>query len=203
MSWKKKLLAASRLYAIIDKQVARPRSVFALARKIKRNQYQIVQLRDKQASIDKFIQEARVLSELFKKKKVAFIINDDLAVAKIVDADGIHLGQKDLSIRVARKILGKDKIIGVSCHSLAQARQAQANGADYISIGPVFATPTKPEYKPVGLGLLKKVKGKIRIPVFAIGGINHKNLNQVLASGIKRVAACRAVSKGNDSIRIR
>ena len=119
-------------------------------------------------------------------------------IAKIVNSDGLHLGQDDLSVGIARRILGKDKIIGLSCHSLKQAQKAVSLGIDYISIGPVFATTTKPEYKPVGLILIKKAKDKIRIPFFAIGSINESNIEKSRASGAKRFAVCRAVCKAKD-----
>ena len=155
----------------------------------------IVQLRDKTSDKAIIIRRARLLSKFLAARKILFIINDYIDVAKVVDCDGVHLGQSDLSLGIARCILGKDRIIGVSCHNLKQALMAQWQGADYIGIGPVFATPTKPEYPPIGLEVIKEVARDIRIPFFAIGGINKDNLREVLAAGAKRVALVRAIGQ--------
>jgi thiamine-phosphate pyrophosphorylase len=157
----------------------------------------IIQFRDKESAKESIINDISLLSKLLKNKTI-FIINDCIDIAKIFDCDGIHLGQDDSSIEVARRILGEDKIIGISCHNLRQALRAQNKGADYISVGPIFSTSTKPEYKSIGLGLIKKVSKKIRIPFFAIGGINEKNIKKVLSSGAKRVAVCKAACQAKD-----
>lgn len=200
MNLKKKLLKKSYLYVIIDKKTLGNRSIFNLATKIKNSRYpiDIIQYRDKESEKDTIIKNASSLGKLFLDTKTIFIINDYLDIAKIVGSDGIHLGQYDISIEIARRILGKDKIIGVSCHNLREAQKAQSEGADYISIGPIFSTPTKPEYKAVGLDLIKKIKEKICIPVFAIGAINENNLTKVISQGIKRIAVCRAICKAKD-----
>lgn len=191
MSLKKKLLKDARLYAIIDKELSRKLSILNLARKIKGLGADIIQLRDKVSKKKDVIKEAVLLSKLLSNSNTLFIVNDYLDIAKISDSDGLHLGQTDTSIETARRILGKDKIIGISCHNLKQAMTAQTKGADYISIGPVFPTPVKPEYKPLGLKLIKKVKKKIRVPFFAIGGINQDNIDEVLTAGASRIAVCR------------
>jgi thiamine-phosphate pyrophosphorylase len=158
----------------------------------------IVQLRDKVSDRKTVLKNARKLAKLFLKGKTIFIVNDYIDIAKVSGADGVHIGQDDLPIELVRKLLGKDKIIGVSCHSLKQARQAQRSGADYISIGPVFSTPTKPEYKPVGLTLIKKCKKVIKIPFFAIGGIDPSNVVKVMSCGGQRVVVCRALFKAKE-----
>lgn len=187
MESKKKQLAGSFLYVIVNNAAILP--------KIKGSGIDVVQLRNKQYPGPELLEEAIKLRKILKKEKRLFIVNDCLDIAKITDSDGIHLGQGDTSLKTARKILGKDKIIGVSCHTLKQAKDAQAAGADYISIGPVFHTPTKPQYRAVGLSLIAKIKGKIKIPVFAIGGIDKNNAPEVLASGAKRIAVVRAVNQ--------
>jgi len=116
-----------------------------------------------------------------------------LDIARVCDADGLHLGQSDLPLKQARRILGKGKIIGISCHSLTQAQKAQAQGADYISIGPIFSTLIKPDLKPINLKLIKIIDQKIKIPLFVIGGINSHNVNKVISYGAKRIALCRAI----------
>lgn len=198
MKSKKKLLEESRLYAIIDKKICGEKSALGLAAKIKNKGADIIQYRDKGSDKKGILKVAFALKKILYNKSL-FIINDYLDIAKMSDCDGIHLGQQDSSIYIARRILGKDKIIGVSCHSLTQAVRAQSEGADYISIGPIFATPTKPEYPPIGLGLIKDIRKKIKIPFFAIGGINQDNINEIASYGIKRIAVCRALCQRNDN----
>ncbi|MBM3246691.1 MAG: thiamine phosphate synthase [Candidatus Omnitrophica bacterium] len=198
MKLKKRLLAKSRLYIIIDKNVCGLRPLLDIAGKIKGKGADIIQLRDKGPQKAVILQEAAALRKLFLKAKTLLIINDYLDIAKAVDADGVHLGQTDLSVKTARAILGKDKIIGISCHNLKQAVAAQKAGADYISIGPVFRTPTKPELRSIGLDKIKAIKNKIRAPFFAIGGINKENMSRVLSAGAKRIAVCGAVCKSKN-----
>jgi thiamine-phosphate pyrophosphorylase len=109
-------------------------------------------------------------------------------------AAGVHLGQDDLPLSCARKILGHNKIIGISCQTIDQARKAQNEGADYIGFGSIFKTQTKPERNPMNLELLQGVVSEIKIPVFAIGGINLTNLESVLIRGVTNFAVCRAIS---------
>lgn len=202
MKSKKKLLKESPVYVIVDKEVISHKSIFDIVNKIKYLGPIIIQLRDKISKKEEILKDALLLHKLLLNTKTIFIINDYLDVAKIVNSDGIHLGQADTSIEIARHILGKDKLIGVSCHNLKQAQKAQIRQADYISIGPIFSTPTKPDYKPVGLDLIKKIKAKIRIPFFAIGGINEKNIDEVLAYGAKRVAVCSAICQTYDTVKV-
>lgn len=215
---KKKLLEKCRLYVILDKKVCRHRSLVDITKAIKGHGLNIIQFRDKEPKKGESLRNACRLRKLLLNTPNIFMINDYLDLAKIIDSDGVHLGQYDSSLQIARKILGKDKLIGVSCHNLSQAQKAQANGADYISIGPLFATPTKPQAKAIGLNLLKEIAEHIKIPFFAIGGINENNIARVLSYGAKRVAVCRAVCQAknisstikhfqrildNDTIRIR
>ncbi len=122
-----------------------------------------------------------------------FIVNNRPEIALATDADGLHLGHEDLPISFARELLGHRKIIGVSTHALPEAIDAQRQGADYVSCGPLWATPTKPEYKQVGLGLIGLYKAALRVPFVAIGGVNENNLDDVLAAGAKTVAVVRAL----------
>jgi len=198
MNLKKKLLRESRLYVIVDKKVSGVKPIFNIVSKIKDSGADIIQLRDKESKKEFILKEAYKLRKLLTNTQTLFIINDYVDIAKIVDSDGIHLGQNDPPLDTARKLLGKDKIIGVSCRNLNQAIEAQKNGADYISIGPIFSTPTKPEYKAVGLDLIMKVKKAIHIPFFVIGGINENNINDILSLGVKRAAICRAICRAKD-----
>jgi len=200
MRSKKKLLKESSLYIVIDKIVCAPRLPLNIAGKIVDGDVNIIQFRDKESKKENIIKDVYALRKSLNSNTI-FIVNDYLDVAKMLDCDGIHLGQDDLGIEIVRRILGEDKIIGISCHNLRQAIKAQYERADYISIGPIFSTPTKPEYKSVGLDLIKDVSRKIKVPVFAIGGIDESNIEKVLSSGAKRVAVCRAVCRADNIIK--
>lgn len=154
----------------------------------------MVQLRDKSLSARDLFQLAKVLQVLCDKTGALFILNDRVDVALAADVDGVHVGQEDLPLRVVRGMVGHRKLIGCSTHSTAQALQAAGDGADYVSCGPIFATPTKPDYAPVSKNLIKEYKTLLRIPFVAIGGIDAGNVNEVIAAGADRVAVVRAVS---------
>jgi thiamine-phosphate pyrophosphorylase len=156
-----------------------------------------VQYRDKGADSRALYEAARALRELCGK--TPFIVNDRLDIALAAHADGVHLGQGDVPCRVARKILGAKKIIGVTVHTVAQAVAAAREGADYVAVSPIFATGTKKDAgRPVGLGLLRRVKARIGIPVVAIGGITHANVWQVIAAGADCVCAISDVIARRD-----
>ncbi len=154
-----------------------------------------VQYRDKNASRRKVYEEAIRLKDLAGKYKALFIVNDYSDIALAVDADGVHLGQDDLPVKEARKILGKGKVIGVSTRCIEQALEAEQAGADYIGFGPVFYTSTKDAGSPKGIDLLKEIKNKTNIPVAAIGGINFENIHSVLETGVDAVAVASAILK--------
>jgi thiamine-phosphate pyrophosphorylase len=156
----------------------------------------IVQLRNKQASPAHLYPAAVRIREHAHTRLALFIVNDHLELAIEAEADGVHLGQDDLPLGEARRRW--DGIIGRSTHSLEQAMEAQEGGADYIGVGPVFATPTKPGRPPVGLELVASVASTISIPWFAIGGIDDANIDDVLRAGARRLAVVRAVSAAVD-----
>ncbi len=164
----------------------------------------IVQLRDKSLSSDELLSLARRLLVICRRYGSLFIVNDRLDVALACDADGVHLGQEDMSLAEARRIVqdygrvgGIDMtgkfLVGVSTHSLEQALAAESGGANYIGCGPVFATPTKPDYGAVGLELVSRYRQKVNVPFTAIGGIDEKNVRQVVDAGARCVAVVRAV----------
>jgi thiamine-phosphate pyrophosphorylase len=156
-----------------------------------------VQHRDKVRSKREIYEEAVKLRSLTKDFKALFIVNDYVDIAFCVNADGVHLGQDDLPLKEARRILGKKKIIGISTHNLGQAIEAERDGADYIGFGPVFRTITKDAGEPKGSDMLREVKTKVKIPVVAIGGINLKNIRLVLDTGIDAVAVASAILAGD------
>lgn len=195
MKSKRKRLAESYLYVIIDKEASNRKYLTQALSETNNPGIDIVQLRDKKSPKEDILENAWKLRSVLARKKILFIVNDHIDVAKISDSDGLHLGQSDISVKTARRILGKDKIIGVSCHTLKQAQRAQKLGADYISIGPIFPTPVKPDYKATGVDLIKKIKDKIKIPFYIIGGINKSTIGGILSYGVKRVAICRALNQ--------
>lgn len=198
MKSKKKLLKKSRLYAIIDKEISGQKALNKIADQLKESEADIIQLRDKTGERQALIKTACRLERLFRDSGKIFIVNDYLDIAKIAGCDGVHLGQGDTSVGIARKILGKEKIIGVSCHSLRQALDAQKDGADYVSIGPIFPTPLKAGCKTVGTSLIRTINKRIKIPYFAIGGIDLNNLSDTINSGTKRLAVCRALIRSRN-----
>ena len=157
----------------------------------------VVQFRDKLLSHKERYEVAARLRAICADHRVLFIINDHLEVALASGADGVHLGQEDLPTSAARAIVhqmgGKNFLIGRSTHSLKQALEAERDGADYIGIGPVFATPTKPSYEPVGLELVRQVTARVQTPHVAIGGIDASNVEAVPEAGAERVAVVRAI----------
>jgi thiamine-phosphate pyrophosphorylase len=153
----------------------------------------ILQLREKNMSAKKILELGRKLKQLCSEYGATFIVNDRIDIATILQADGVHLGQDDLDVKSAREILGDKCIVGVSTHAPEQALKAVEDGADYIGVGPVFATPTKEGRIPVGLDYVKWVSENIAVPAFAIGGIDGENVDEVINAGAKRVAVVRAI----------
>jgi len=193
MKLKKNRLKQSQIYLILDSQSLAGRSAEEVVSAIKDSPIDLIQLRDKISPREVVLNQARGIKKILAKTNKLFIVNDYLDVAKIADADGVHLGQKDLPPEIARSILGEDKIIGVSCHSQTQSQAAEASGADYIGIGPVFSTPTKPKLHPIGLKLAKKIGANSGLPCFFIGGINCSTVGEFKSTRPKAVAVCSAI----------
>ena len=192
------ILRDFRLYVIIDKKAVKGRGLAYAAEEAIAGGADVIQLRDKESDPADTVEAGRAMRKVIGKDKAVFIINDSPDIALAVDANGVHLGQEDMPVIGARSILGKGKIIGLSTHSLEQAVAAQKSGADYIGVGPIFATPTKPGYKAVGIELIKKVKIIGGIPFVVIGGIDETNIGDVMAAGASRVAVVRAVCGAED-----
>lgn len=157
-----------------------------------------IQYREKAKTRREIYNEALRLRQLTWEFGATFIVNDHTDIALAVSADGVHLGQDDLPLREARRIMG-EKMIGISTHSLPEAVDAFDGGADYIGFGPVFHTTTKDAGEPKGLGMLSEIKNSVGIPVVAIGGISLENLQSVLDSGADAVAVASAILKGDIS----
>lgn len=187
-----------RLYAITGEQFHLGRELIAVMEEAILGGVDIIQLRDKKSSKRDILQKAVALRELTRKHNVTFIVNDHIDVALAVGADGIHLGQDDLPLPAARKIVG-NMIIGISTHSIEEARLAEQAGADYIGVGPVFATKSKEDVvSPVTTSYVREVAGEIRIPFVAIGGIKLHNVDQVLEAGASRICAISEIVGSED-----
>lgn len=194
----------SGLYAIVDSTVTPNMDLAGLARDYLQGGASMIQLRDKKRLESPlarrlFLETARRLAALRQEFSFTLIINDDLEVADEVDADGVHVGQDDLSIEECRKIF-QDKIIGYSSHSLEEALEAEKRGADYVAFGAIFPTATKGPGHPVqGLEKLREVVSRLKVPVVAIGGIGRHNIQDVLATGVSSIAMISALAEaGND-----
>ncbi|MCD6413256.1 MAG: thiamine phosphate synthase [Elusimicrobia bacterium] len=148
----------------------------------------VVQYRNKKGTTLELFEEAKLLRKICRS--ALFLINDRIDIAFAVDADGVHIGQDDMPIEVARNILGDKKIIGITVHTVEEAKKAQEGGADYVGLSPVFATSTKDDAgSPCGVEMIKKLKKSVDIPVVAIGGINSKNAEEVVSAGADALCA--------------
>lgn len=181
------------LYFITDSKLTKKTVIDDVKSAIKGG-VRVIQYREKDAPTKQMFQEAKEIKELCQKNKVIFLINDRLDIALAVDADGVHIGQDDIPYNTARKLLGKNKIIGVTVHDLKESIDAEKKGADYIGLSPIFETSTKADAgKACGTGMIKDTVKKIKIPIVAIGGINKSNIGEVLKSGAKNVAIISAI----------
>jgi len=158
----------------------------------------LIQLRAKKQSLDEIVDLAGALHQITSRAGGPLIVNDYAEIAATVPVEGVHLGQDDDSLAHARKKAGRHLLLGKSTHSFEQAVAAEREGADYIGFGPIFATPTKPDYQPIGLTGIKRVHNEVSIPIFCIGGIKIENLKEVIAAGAKRVAIVSGLLKAND-----
>jgi thiamine-phosphate pyrophosphorylase len=195
-------LARARLYAIVDTGYVEPDRVPHITEQLVLGGVDLIQLRAKKLPL-------AAIAELGKKMRaiipsadhdadVLFILNDHPELVSEIGADGIHVGQDDLSVADARARAGGGVIVGKSTHSLSQAIAAEKEGADYIGVGPIYATPTKPDYVPVGSALIGQVSSTVRVPQFCIGGINEQTLPEVIAAGARRVVIVSALLQSED-----
>jgi len=154
---------------------------------------QIVQYREKNKATKAMIAEAEKIKEICKDKAI-FLIDDRVDVALAVDADGVHLGQNDISVQTTRKILGSNKMIGLTVHNVAEALNAVSQGVNYIGLAPIFATDTKDDVSfPCGIEMISKVSSEVNLPIVAVGGINRNNVGEVIKKGADSVVSISAV----------
>ena len=183
----------SGLYVIIDTQALQGRSHVEVARQVIRGGASVIQLRDKTLGKKELLTIAHRLKDLCAEQGVLFIMNDYLDLALETEADGLHLGQGDLPVSVARKLLPIDKIVGCSTTTVELALAAQSEGADYIAVGSMYPTSSKETAKVVGLERLRQVRQAVSVPLVAIGGITRDNVAEVMAAGANAVAVISAV----------
>jgi thiamine-phosphate pyrophosphorylase len=186
------------LYVILDRAASRGRDLEELLDSVIAGGCRMVQLREKTWPSGRLLPVAERLRERCRHAAVTFIVNDRVDLALAVDADGVHLGQEDLPPRAARPLLRRQMQLGLSTHSLAQARAAQADGADYVAVGSMFPTPTKPDFELVGPALVRNVRPHVHVPLIGIGGITPENVGEVIEAGADGVAVISAVCAADD-----
>ena len=181
------------LYAVTDRKWLRNRKLCEQVEEAIKGGATIIQLREKEADDRIFLREALKISELCKRYSVPFIINDNVDIAIRINADGVHIGQKDMEAGYVRSVIGDDKILGVSVQTPEQAVIAEKSGADYLGVGAVFSTDSKADADNVSYKTLKEICESVSIPVVAIGGIGINNISELKGSGICGVAVISAV----------
>ena len=186
------------LYAVTDRSWLRGETLYAQVEKALKGGATFIQLREKELNEEAFYQEAVELKKLCHQYKVPFVINDNVEIAKKMDADGVHVGQSDMAACDVRNILGEDKILGVSAQTVEQALLAEQMGADYLGVGAVFPTGTKTDAVEVDAETLKAICAAVKIPVIAIGGIKADNLSELSGSGICGIAVVSAIFAAED-----
>lgn len=187
------------LYVITDKTLVPGRGHKEIAEAVLEAGAPILQLRDKQATVRELVQTGRSLRDMTRAYNAVFIVNDRIDVALAVEADGVHLGQEDIPLPLARRLMGERAIIGASVETVEEAVQAESEGANYLGVGPMFATDTKPDAgSPVGPERLHEIKQHVQIPVFGIGGISHQNYHVVLEAGADGICVIGAIVTAPD-----
>ena len=193
-------LSECRLYGIIDLGYAEQRDLARIVEQMIEAGVDLIQLRGKNKSIGELVELSAELHELTAKSSTPLIVNDHAEIARRVSVEGVHVGQDDDPIELVRQKATRGILVGKSTHSLEQARAAEREGADYIGFGPMFATPTKPDYVPIGLQDIRRVHAEVNLPIFCIGGINIDNLQSVIDAGAKRVAMVSALLKAHNIV---
>jgi thiamine-phosphate pyrophosphorylase len=191
-------LSGRRLYGILDSGYVPAERMIPMTRSLLEGGVQILQLRAKKETPLAILAMARDVAPLCRKAGVPFLINDHPELVPESGADGAHIGQEDMSVAEARRLAGPGSLIGKSTHSPEQVLASLGEYPDYIGFGPLFATPTKPDYKPVGTDQIRRVIGSVPYPVYCIGGIGAGNLPQVLAAGARNVVLVSDLLKAED-----
>jgi len=183
-----------KLCLVADAEVVDEKNIIPVLLEALERGVTVVQLRGKKLNTREFLKMSLNVVDILKGKNIPLIINDRVDIALSCDADGVHLGQDDLSPFFARKILGKNKLIGVSVNTVNEAIEAVKEGADYLGVGPIFFTQTKKDLRPsLGLEGLRSIRKKVKVPILAIGGINSKNVEEIIKAGANGVAVVSAI----------
>ncbi len=188
------------LYAVTDRHWTGEKTLVQQTEEAIKGGATFVQIREKNLTEEKFYEEAVQLKELCEKYKIPFVVNDNVPLAKKINADGVHVGQNDMNVLEARKLLGGQKIIGVSAQTVEEAVLAEKQGADYLGVGAVFPTGSKDDAVEVPLETLKKICAAVKIPVVAIGGISKENVSELKGSGICGISVISAIFAQKDII---
>lgn len=187
-----------KLYAVTDRTWTGKKSIYEQIESAIKGGVTCVQLREKKLSHDEFLKEALEIKKICQKYNIPLLINDNVKIAIACDADGIHVGQNDMTVKKVRELVGDKMILGVSTQTIEQAISAEKDGADYLGVGAVFASSTKPEANIIPHERLKKIAESVKIPVVAIGGIQKHNIIELARTGIAGVALISAIfSKKN------
>ena len=186
------------LYAVTDRHWLNGRTLVDVVKESLDGGVTMIQLREKSLDEGKFLEEAKELQALCRERHVPFIVNDNVDIAKAMDADGVHVGQDDMAALDDRAKLGPDKLIGVSAHTVEEALLAEKQGADYLGVGAVFPTSSKSDVGEMSYETLKAICKAVSIPVVAIGGISSENVGKLAGSGICGVAVISAIYAAKD-----
>lgn len=187
-----------KLYLVSDSKILKERDFYKCIEEALKAGVTTLQLREKDATGKEFLEKAYKLRELTRKYNVTFIINDRVDIALLVQADGVHVGQSDICASEVRKLLGPNKIVGVSARTLEEAKEAKENGADYLGVGAMFSTTTKLDAKNVSLDTLISIKENIELPIVAIGGITLQNKMELVKANIEGYAIVSAILGAED-----
>lgn len=186
------------LYLVTDRTWLKDKTLPEVVESVLKNNATFIQLREKNLDYKRFKELAIEIKKITDKYQVPFVINDNIEIAMEVDADGVHVGQSDLIATKARKILGEDKILGVSVSNVKQAIEAEKAGADYLGAGSVFTTTSKLDANNIDMEEIKKITKAVNIPVLGIGGINEKNIHLLKDSGLDGIAVISAILAQED-----
>jgi len=187
------------LYLVTDRGLSRGRSTLEIVQAAVRGGVTCVQLREKNCSAREFIAEATAIQSFLKEHGIPLIINDRLDIAQAIQADGVHLGQNDIPLKMARAIVKDSMLIGISAESLQDAVEAERDGADYIGVSPIYTTATKSDTAPaLGLEGLREIRKAVKIPLVGIGGLNRSNAAEVIGNGADGIAVVSAIVSADD-----
>ena len=186
------------LYLVTDRHCLRGRDFYEAVEEALRAGVTLLQLREKEQGMEELLAEGEKVKALCRKYKVPFLVDDNVEAAKILGADGVHLGQEDEAIQKARAVLGQEAIIGISAHNLEEALEAQAQGADYLGVGALYPTGSKKDASVLAPGRFQEIIQAVQIPVVGIGGIHEAQLDQVMDQGAAGCAMISAILGAED-----